>query len=1084
MPGITLYSGNRLEVLTDKFAETVLSSPLPVMEKETIVLQSMGMMKWLTVEMSRRLGIWSNYEYVFPNKMAGNILNSFFPGKGDERFFDKEIMTWKCMDIILRERDNPLFTELSSYIKNDLKGIKLYQMASKIIDLFDQYMTFRPEMIIDWDGGGMEDEWQAGLWRILTGGMSGDHPPALLKKVYGLLNSDNNFTPVNPARRITVFGISYIPMYHLNILRAASFYRDVNLFILNPSAEYWGNILTEKEKRSIIGTSPIVPGDPEDYLHIEQGNTLLASLGRVGRDFLFNIFTSDLDTARLFVEPERKSLLSMIQNDIYTMSNGAPDGESCIFSEDEILNDGSVIVNSCHSSMREVEVLHDYLLDLLNRDNTLAPGDILVMSPDIEEYSSSIHGIFSRHGSGIPRIPFRIADRKLKNTSTAVSTFFRVLMLGEERFTSASILSIAECDEVRDRYNLSREDMDKIGRWIRDTSVFWGIDSRHKEELDLPGIYENTWSFGINRMLMGGIMNYEGETSMGILPYSEIEGSDLQILGRFISLFNSLSGIHYTLQKEYTLSEWSDVINSILDMLFVIDEVPEALGSISSAALKIKGMEDDSQFSGVISVSVIAEYLDRTLSDGGTGKDFVSGSLTFCEMLPMRSIPCRVICILGMNDSAFPRKSRALSFDLTSSSPKRGDRSVRDEDRYLFLETVVSARENLYISYTGQSQSSNSQLNPSVVVTELLEYIEEFYAVEPGGKKIRDYIFKTHRIQPYNPVYFIPGSGYYTYQCAKIEGARSYAMPEKSDYRFMDRELPPLDKDEKTAGINDLVSFLLNPSKYLLTKRLGLYLGLRSDEYTEEEPFVPDFIDAYNLNREIMNALQDGKVHDSHFETVKASGILPHSTPGVLTYDSSFVQVKNFYDRFSNLLTDKQGRVDIDLEVNGFNLTGIADSIYNGRNIFFRYASAKGMDILTAWITHLALCASGNFTGDTLVISKNGAQGWDYIPESMKILTVLFELYESGMTRPLPLFPKSSLKYAETFYDGKKGEPGARALKAAYGVFNNSFLGGESDDPYISRLFGDSYALSNEFQNLTLKVYRPVFENMKMAVEL
>ncbi len=1085
--GITLYSGNRLEILADKFAQTVSSFPLPVMTKESIVLQSMGMMKWLTVEMSRRLGIWSNYEYIFPNRMAGNILNSFIPGKGDERFFDKDIMTWKCIDLILKEKENPCFSEISSYIKNDITGVKLYQIASKIIDLFDQYMTFRPEMIIDWDNGGMKGNWQAELWRILTNGMIGDHPPALLYKVYSLLKAEEKFLPVKLPGRITVFGISYLPMYHLNILRAASLYSDVNLFILNPSSEYWGNIVTEKEKRKIISTSPIIPGDPEDYLHIEQGNALLASLGRVGRDFLFNIFMSELDTVELFTEPERTSLLSMIQNDIYTMSNGSPDAEKYVFTETEIENDNSITISSCHSSMREVEVLHDYIIDLLNRDKTLAPGDILVMSPDIEEYSSSIHGIFSREGGGVPRIPFRIVDRKLKNTSVGIETFFRVLSLTEERFTSASVLSIAECDEIKEKFSFSNEDMDKIGRWVRETSIYWGIDSSYKEELGLPGIHENTWSFGFKRMLMGGIMNYEkrdAKTSLGVLPYPEIEGGDLLILGRFISFVDSLRDIYYRLKKDYTLSEWCDIINIILDSLFVKDEIPAGLDSISAAAIKIKKIESDSLFTGKVNVSVIAGYLDKALGESGSGKDFVSGSLTFCEMLPMRSIPCRVICILGMNDSAFPRKSKTLSFDLTSASPRRGDRSVRDEDRYLFLETVVSARENIYISYTGQSLNSNNQLNPSVVVSELLEYIDQYYGVDSVNKKIGEYILKSHRIQPYNPVYFIPGSGFFTYQGTKVAGAKSYALGEKSEYKFMDKFLPPLGDDEKTISISELASFLINPSKFLMTRRLGLYFGLRSDEYIEEEPFTSNFLDQYNLNSEIMNVLQNGGSHDSHFELIKASGVLPHSTPGVLTYDNSFKQVKVFYNRFSHLLVNKSTEVKIDLDINGFRLVGTADSIYSGRSVFFRYASAKGSDFLIAWITHLALCSSGNFSGDTILISKNLTTGWGNISESREILSSLLKLYEEGMTKPLPLFPKSSLKFAETYYDGKKGEPASRAFKAANGTYNNTRFGGDSDDPYIRKLFGDSYVLSSEFQNLTLKVYSPVYENMKLEVEL
>jgi len=1084
VPGLTLYTGNRLETLTGKFAGIVSSSPLPVMKKEIVVLQSMGMMKWLTVEMSRRLGIWSNYEYVFPNRMAGDILNSFLPGRGDERFFDKEIMTWKCMDIILRERDNPGFTELARYIKDDVTGVKLYQVSSKIIDLFDQYMTFRPEMITGWDRGEMKGVWQAELWRMLTNGMSGDHPPALLYKLFDLLKDNTVTAPHNLPARITVFGISYLPMYHLNILRAASIFSEVNIFILNPSSEYWGNILTEKEKSKIVSTSPVIPGEVEDYLHIEQGNTLLASLGRVGRDFLFNIFMSDLDTAELFEAPERKSLLTMIQSDIYSMSDGIAGGGKTLFTVDEISDDRSITVNSCHSSMREVEVLHDYIIDLFNRDKTLSPGDILVMSPDIEEYSNAIQGIFGRSGEGIPHIPFMIVDRKLKNTSKGVETFFKILSLDKDRFTSASILGIADCEEIREKFNLAAEDMEMIGRWVRETGIFWGMDSHFKEEIELPGIYENTWSFGLDRMLMGGVTGYGENTSLGILPYHGIEGGDLHVLGKFISLFRSLCDIYYMLKEDYSLSGWSDIINKILDMLFVADEIPAGLGPISAAALKFKTADAENAHNGKAGVSVITEYLDKTLSGAASGKDFVSGSLTFCEMLPMRSIPCRVICILGMNDSAFPRKSRALSFDLTSASPRRGDRSVRDEDRYLFLETIVSARENLYISYTGQSMNSNSRLNPSIVVNELLEYIDEFYGVDSGRNNIRDFIFKVHRIQPFNPVYFIPGSGYYTYQGNKIEGARSFALTEKRNYSFMDKPLPLPDEDEKTLSINELAAFLVNPSKFLMNKRLGLYLVLKGDEYIEEEPFTPDFLDRYKLNSGIMKALSAGVSHDKHFELVKGSGTLPHSTPGVLTYDNSYIKVKKFYDRFSHLLTDKSDPLEIDLDIGGFKLTGRVENIYSGRNIFFRYASVKGMDLLSAWITHLALCTAGGFFGDTVLISTNGVQGWDRITGCREILSDLLDIYQSGMTKPLPLFPKSSLKYAETFYDGKKGEPGTRALKAAFGAYSSAYYPGDSSDPYIAKFFSDSYNLSTEFQNLTMKVYSPVFEHMTKGVEL
>jgi exodeoxyribonuclease V gamma subunit len=233
-----------------------------------------------------------------------------------------------------------------------------------------------------------------------------------------------------------------------------------------------------------------------------------------------------------------------------------------------------------------------------------------------------------------------------------------------------------------------------------------------------------------------------------------------------------------------------------------------------------------------------------------------------------------------------------------------------------------------------------------------------------------------------------------------------------------------------------------------------------------------------------MDSLRRGLSRENHFELVKASGDLPHSTPGEITYDSSFTQVKNFYDRFSYLLKDKTDKVIIDLDIDGFNLYGTADNIYGEKAIFFRYASAKGMDLLNAWITHLALCASGNFTGETLLISKSGIFSWKHIPGSREILLTLIDIYEEGMTIPLPLFPKSSLKFAGTFFDGKKGEPGIRAFKAAASTFRNSFTGGDSDDPYVRKFFGDSYNLSDQFRKYTLKVYTPLFENINMEAEI
>jgi exodeoxyribonuclease V gamma subunit len=451
-------------------------------------------------------------------------------------------------------------------------------------------------------------------------------------------------------------------------------------------------------------------------------------------------------------------------------------------------------------------------------------------------------------------------------------------------------------------------------------------------------------------------------------------------------------------------------------------------------------------------------------------------------MLPMRSIPKKIICIIGMNDSAFPRKSGSLSFDMMCAYPKRGDRSVRDEDRFLFLETLISARENLYISYIGKDINNGTELNPSIVVSELIEYIKNYYKIDVDGKNIIDYILTTHRIQAYNPVYFIPDSNFFTYQRSKLSGAKSYAKNEKTDFKFINEILPPLSDDEKNISVNDLARFLVNPAEWVMNRRLGLYLALRGDEYIEDESLILDTLDLYRLNSEIMKALINEDTQEEHFKFVKASGLLPHAKPGVVTYEKSFSQVKKFYDEFKHLLHNKSLKRDIFINIDDLSIAGIVDNIYDGKCIFFRYASESSLDILISWITHLLLLNSDTFSGDTILLSKKGKKEWGEINNSREILSTLLNIYRDGMRKPIPLFPRSSLKYAETFYDGKPGEPGDRALKAAATSFNNNYFKGDSEDSYIKLFFGESYILSKEFTeftDITMKVYSPIFENFK-----
>jgi exodeoxyribonuclease V gamma subunit len=709
------------------------------MTKDFIVLQSLGMMQWLSIRLADKLGIWADFEYVLPNRMTGILMKSFFPGLGDERFFDKDIMTWKTMKILRQGAKNPVYSELNEYMSNDSSGIKEYQVSARITDLFDQYMTFRPDMITRWDRGEFEggEEWQPHLWRELTAGMNGDHPPSLLEKLFRGIDEGSVKSPEDLPRRISVFGVSYLPLYHLNVLRAASNFCDVYLYMLNPCMEYWVDIMREKEISSLVLKKQIIASDFEEELHIERGNPILSSMGRAGRDFFRFLYMSDIETGdeQFFDEPEGGSLLSIIQRDILTMTERGErkEAEPVIISDDAALSDCSIVINSCHSIMREIEVLHDYLLDLFNTRRDITPGDVLVMTPDIESCSSIIQGVFDRREEGLPRIPYRIVDRNIGNTSSNVNALMKILALPEGRFASSEIMGILQCPGILKKFDLNDDDFDRIGSWVRETGIFWGIDSGYKERLGLPEIHENTWSFGLERMLLGSVMMSDNDTVLDVLPYLLIEGNSMQVLGRFVTFFRLLCDIYYTLLQKHTPAEWGSIINRITENFFETEsETPEDMLEVTGAAARLMEIEDESGFSGKTGLLPVKEFIEKSLSAASGGRNFITGNLTFCEMLPMRSIPCRVICLIGMNEYSFPRKARPSGFDLMMKKPRMGDRSVRDEDRYLFLETIISARERLYISYTGQNITTNTDQNPSIVVSELMDCIEQSFITESG----------------------------------------------------------------------------------------------------------------------------------------------------------------------------------------------------------------------------------------------------------------------------------------------------------------------------------------------------------------
>jgi exodeoxyribonuclease V gamma subunit len=958
--------------------------------------------------------------------------------------------------------EHPEFSSLDNYLKAQ-ESLKRFQLAERIADTFDQYLLFRPEMISDWEKG-KEDHWQAILWRRLIEGKEKQHRAALGKIFLEKLKtiSDKELVP-----RIAVFGISALPKFYVQFFAALSEMIQVNLFLMNPCAEYWGDILTRREIRRISAKAV----DTDD-LYLWQGNSLLSSMGTMGRDFFDLINEFNPQDYPSFEEPGQDSLLACIQSDILNLIERS---DKVILADDDI----SIQIHSCHSPMREIQVLQDQLLDMFEHDPELNPADILVMTPDIGAYSPYIQAVFDLPADDPCRIPFSIADQSMRQESRIIDIFLQILDLWGSRFKATEIMDILEAPAVYEKFDLAEDDVNKIRRWVKDTRIRWGIDAQHRASFDLPDFTQNTWKAGIERLLLGYAMpGYDEKLFEGILPYDHIEGNEALSLGNFVEFIHRLFSAINMLEAPRTLSDWADILKQILDEFFKSDEGRETeLQAIRNCLNTLEQMQNLAEFDEKTDIHVIKSYLSNRLQKEGFGFGFITGGITFCAMLPMRSIPFKVICLIGMNNDAYPRQSKRPGFDLIAKHPKPGDRSRRNDDRYLFLESLLSARKTFYLSFVGQSVQDNSMIPPSVLVSELIDYIEKNFEF-PEKNIIDDHLLTKHRLQAFSPKYFEECKvqnakcKMFSFSQENFEAAKRLITPGRKKVQFISKELSEPEQEWKTVDIADLCSFFTHPARFLLNRRLNLYLEDDAELLEEKEAFDLKGLEKYLLNENLLEKRLKGYDLDDFFAIKTAAGELPHGTVGECTYRQFGREVECFADKVQPLIrAPLREAVDVNLDIADFRIVGSIEGIYGNRLIRFRYAKLKPKDRLRLWIYHLSLNMTQEIS--SLLVGSDHQIEYAPMPNAKDILEMLLLRYWQGLKTPLHFFPQSSMAYAEAVIIKGKSEKEAEDA-ALYCWIGNEHNRGESDDLYYQRCFRHENPLDAAFRKVSIEIFEDI----------
>lgn len=1064
-----LYTGNRMERLVDRLADLLRETLCPVFTPEKIVVQSRGMQRWISMELARRFGVWANCDYPFPNRMAAELFRLAVPPPMEGRF--RDVMSWRIMRLLPELCDFDEFRQLRRYLRGGNRELKLQQLSTKIADTFDQYTLFRPELVLGWEAGKRasgEDAWQSMLWTRLVADSDGMRlHRARLRLLFFQWIDRIQEPPDKLPRRVVLFGISYLPLFHLELFAALARVSEVHFFLLSPTSEYWGDIISHK--------AAVRLPEPERLLRTE-GNPLLASLGRNGRDFselLIDLDGTEIAETELYERPVGDNLLAALQADMLSLSGW----EGQVPARTLGSGDRSVMIHSCHGPLREIEVLYDNLLDLFQNVPDLEPRDVLVMTPDITRYAPYIEAVFDSGAlehEGM-RIPYSIADRVLAEEGEIAPAMLRLLGLYRSRLTAPEVFGLLASPPVCRKSGLSPGDLDIVREWIFKTRIRWGIDETDRFRAGLPLYRENSWRAGLDRLLLGYSMPETAGIFNGVLPFDTFDSSVVATLGALCEFIDRLEVFVRSLDTERTPGQWRIFFSEALATFMAPSEQSEQeFARVSEAVHRFAGTAADAGFDKPISAEVAIAVLNQSLHEEQQGFGFMTGGVTFAAMLPMRSIPFRVVAMVGMNDGVFPRSIRPQGFDLIARSPRKGDRSRRNDDRYLFLESVLSARDVLYISYTGQSLRDNSEIPPSVVVSELIDTINRSFRTD-SGIPAGDRLVVRHAVQSFSPAYFRGDERLFSYSETNRKAIAQALRADAGFSRpFLDRPLDEPSDEWRVVPLDRLHRFFRNPSAFFLEHRLGIRFPERETLLENREPFGIGGLEAYHMKNRLVELLNETRDSDAMLAEFRQRGALPPAFHGTLVFERTLDETRRFIERVAK----KAGKpelfsgvppLEVAVEFGPFRLLGRLNGVREGFMVSWRCAKLTEKDRFGSWIDHLVLNAvapSGIRYGSVLV-TLDRSISYRPVDDAGKLLRQLLERYWQGLCEPLRFFPRASVAYARK-----------RKREDAVNVWRGSEFGGvpgEGSDPAIRRCFPGEEPFDEMFSTIATELVDPMF---------
>jgi len=919
-----------------------------------------------------------------------------------------------------------------------------WDIASQIADAFDQYIMYRPEWLLSWEGTLVQNDvtgkqpdprevrWQSALWKELV-----NRWPQIPNRagLWYRFMQESGGSAGESNTAVFALGLAALPLPVMKAIarhaRRNEWYWFLQRHAVAPDSYFAGLDLYSRQQE-------------EAFREVVEEEGVDAGVTRCDAD----------------VKPAPP------RNNLQRVQGVAAGGPALPLDEADT---GSIRIHVCHSARREVEVLHDYLLDLFETTE-VRPGDVAVVTPDPDAYRPFVEEVFP--ASRQP-MALHVAGARRGVGEAGTDVMLRSLNLVGTRYKVPDVLDWLETGPVlgdlTDRTGLRHT----LHNWVMRQRIRWGIDPGQLQRAGFPLSGRHTWQHGIDRLLLSWLAAEGEDVVVGdLLTGSTVAGQETgALLGRLATVINALASLQHHSETPHTIPRWCDILSDFATQIFTESEDGrQYAGPFRAALLSLQEQAAQLNLTAPVSFPVLRSYLSGILDTTGLGRAWNPGTITFTGMVALHQLPFRVVAILGLNDGKLPGKTPVSAFDLIPQSPRPGDRSRRDADRQLFLDYLLTPDTRLHLSYTGMRQKDNKELAPSVMLTMLEDLLAEQFPREQTSFITK--LKTVHALQPFSPKYFRePASPRFSYsrkyRDLAAESGRSRRARKPLFETWRSDITPPTE-----LTLTDLQQFFRDPVKSLLRMQPGIQLDDADVPGESAEPFDFDHLTGWTVRTQLMRTwAESGELAYADLQTyLRRDGLLAEGQAGKRQMNRLIAEIKAFAGYIQEKIGERPTLTPLEVDATVRSASGTTYRIaaafpYVHELTAWTFEAGKGdtgvaeYKVFRAWLQHLVLNLQHHMVSRSVFRDIREFAFRPLTPqEASSRLTDIMTFFEEGYRRPIPFFPACMKLYLNHIRDGISPEIALQQIEEELTVTDHFKVPEhvrETNTTWIAEAFGD-----------------------------